>query len=64
MGRIKTKMIKRTANKLVNENHDKFNEDFEHNKKAIAQFADVPSKKMRNVIGGYITRLVRLQKKQ
>ncbi len=62
MGRIKTKLIKRTSNKLVNENYEKFNEDFDHNKKAIFDLADVPSKKMRNVMSGYITRLVKQKK--
>lgn len=62
MGRIKTTLIKRTAKKLIKENKDKFKKDFEENKKIIAEVADIPSKKLRNVIAGYITRLIKQQK--
>lgn len=62
MGRIKTTLIKRTANTLIKKYPEKFSESFEENKKAVEELAEVPSKKLRNVIAGYITRLTRKQK--
>lgn len=62
MGRIKTKMVKRVVKKLMGEQVAKFKPDFEKNKKLIIDFVDVPSKKLRNVMAGYITRLVKKQK--
>ena len=62
MGRIKTKLIKRIANRLIKENKDRFKNNFEDNKKIVVELASIPSKKMRNVIAGYVTRLVKEQK--
>lgn len=59
MGRIKTQLTKRVTNSLITENPDKFKKDFTENKKLVDEFADVPSKKMRNVIAGYVTRLMK-----
>ncbi len=59
MGRIKTTQVKRISQKLVSEHRDKFKQDFEGNKKIVDGLLDVPSKKLRNVIAGYVTRLVK-----
>lgn len=59
MGRIKTTLVKRTSNKLVNEKGDKFSSDFNENKKAVNELLELQSKKIRNVVAGYITRLTR-----
>jgi len=59
MGRIKTQLTKRVTNDLIEENPDTFKKDFGENKKLVDEFADVPSKKMRNVIAGYVTRLMK-----
>jgi len=59
MGRIKTKLQKRISYEMYEKYADKFNKDFENNKKVIDQFADFPSKKLRNTIAGYITRIVK-----
>ena len=59
MGRIKTTLIKRTAKKLLAEHKELFKGNFEHDKKAVAGLIEAPSKKMRNVIAGYVTRLVK-----
>ena len=59
MGRIKTQLIKRTSIKLVEENKKNFKDNFEENKKIVGEYADIPSKKLRNVIAGYVTRLVK-----
>ncbi|MBI5148496.1 30S ribosomal protein S17e [Candidatus Pacearchaeota archaeon] len=60
MGRIKSLLIKRTAKKFVRENSKAFNENFDSNKKAILTI--IPSKRMRNSIAGYITRLKKMNK--
>ncbi len=59
MGRIKTTLVKRTGEELFSKYPDKFQPSFEHNKKALFDLADIHSKKLRNVIAGYITKLVR-----
>ena len=59
MGRIKTTQIKRTTKKLIAEHGDHLKKDFESNKKLVEEFAEIPSKKLRNVIAGYVTRLMR-----
>lgn len=59
MGRVKTTQIKRVTKKLVAEHGDQFKKDFENNKKIVEKFAEIPSKKLRNVIAGYVTRIIR-----
>lgn len=62
MGRIKTTMIKRTANTLIKNYPEKFTEDFEKNKKLVEELSEMQSKKLRNIIAGYITRLTQKQR--
>ena len=54
MGRIKSTLIKRTAENLIKENIE-FSDNFEENKKLLGD--TMPSKKIRNMVAGYITRL-------
>ena len=56
MGRIKTAMIKRATFELLEKNIE-FTEKFEDNKKMLKN--EMPSKKVRNKIAGYLARLVR-----
>ena len=62
MGRIKTTLVKRTGKRLIEENFDKFSKDFGHNKKKVREFVDIPSKKIRNVVAGYLVRLTKKNK--
>lgn len=62
MGRIKTKLIKRVTNKLVEEHRQNFKESFNENKKLVSRFADIKSAKIKNVIAGYVTRLMKTKK--
>jgi small subunit ribosomal protein S17e len=62
MGRIKTTMIKRVTLKLFRDNPDKFEKDFNDNKKVVEELVDVKSKKLRNIIAGYMTRLAKQNK--
>lgn len=64
MGRIKTAKIKRITFKLIKEYSDKLKKNFGENKKAVNEILEVRSKKLRNVIAGYATRLMQIEKKQ
>ena len=61
MGRIKTKLIKRISHEIFKEHKDKLKKTFEENKEIVAKLADFPSKKLRNIVAGYLTRLVKKQ---
>jgi ribosomal protein S17E len=54
MGRIKSKLVKRTANSLLKE-ENKFTDSFDNNKVLLKD--SMPSKKIRNQIAGYISRI-------
>lgn len=62
MGRIKTKLTKRVAVKIFKAKPENCKEDFTENKKVVNEFANVRSKKLLNVIAGYVTRLKKNQK--
>jgi small subunit ribosomal protein S17e len=56
MGKVKNTAIKTLAEQLILEHTKKFNDDFEHNKKVLDELKPIKSKKIRNIIAGYITR--------
>jgi small subunit ribosomal protein S17e len=56
MGRIKSTAIKTLARDIVSEHGDKFSPNFEKNKAIIKKVKDIKSKKVRNVVAGYITK--------
>jgi len=62
MGRIKTQLVKRTTRELYKLHGPEFKPDFDENKKILVDKAQFPSKKIRNTVAGYITRLVKTQK--
>lgn len=62
MGRIKTILVKRVTKKLVEEHKDEFGEDYDKNKEVLKKYITVRSPKIRNVIAGYTTRLVKQSK--
>ena len=62
MGRIKTSMIKNLTKKLYNNHKNLFKEDFNDNKLVLADLIKTESKKLRNIIAGYLTRLVKQEK--
>jgi small subunit ribosomal protein S17e len=59
MGRIKTKAAKRITEELVENHFEEFTEDFDKNKAVVEKYTDIPSKKLRNIITGYVTRRVK-----
>ena len=61
MGKIKSKMMRRTSETLIKEDIP-FSEDFENNKKILGN--TMPSKKLRNRIAGLISRMKRQEAKK
>ena len=57
MGRIKTMLIKRTTEELMDKHGEEFTKNFDDNKVILGSKAKITSKKMRNIIAGYATRL-------
>lgn len=61
MGKIKSKLIKRSAEELVKRGVE-FNEDFEKNKSILGN--TMPSKKIRNQVAGYLSKVEKRKKKE
>ncbi len=59
MGRIKTQFIKRLGRESVKKHREQLKDNFEENKKIVEKMLTEPSKKVRNVVAGYVTRLVK-----
>jgi len=56
MGRIKTQQIKSKGNDLYAAYGKDYSPDFNQNKQAVVKHATVRSKKLRNVLAGFLTR--------
>ncbi len=59
MGKIKSKLVKRAANTFADRGVE-FTEDFDKNKKTLKN--TMPSKKLRNQMAGYISRMKRQER--
>ncbi len=55
MGRVKSIAVKSIADELLRRHGDRFATDFEKNKKVLGEVCPIKSKKIRNVMAGYIT---------
>ena len=62
MGRIKSKRVKSVTKQLVKEHPTEFSIDFNINKEVLKKYAIIKSRKLRNVIAGYASRLVKQSK--
>lgn len=54
MGRIKSKLVRRVGTQILESTEDSFSKDFGQNKKSLG--STLPSKRMRNMVAGFITR--------
>mgnify|MGYP000232785741 CR=1 FL=1 len=63
MGKVRPAYVKNTARMLLERYPDRFTTDFEHNKKVVGELVET-SKRVRNRIAGYITRLVKQRQKR
>lgn len=61
MGKVRPKYAKVLAKKLLELYPDRFSDSFEHNKRAVSELADIGSKKVRNMVAGCITHLVKMK---
>jgi small subunit ribosomal protein S17e len=59
MGRIKTALAKRVTIKLVKQYRSQLRDNFEENKKVVDELVDFPSRKIRNIVAGYVTRIIK-----
>ena len=59
MGRIKTVLVKRITKQLVSEHKEDFSEDYNKNKEVLKKYISTKSPKIKNVIAGYVSRLVK-----
>ena len=59
MGRIKTKLVKGLAKKLIKLHGQEFSPDFDKDKELVSKYTNVTSTKMRNIIAGYTARLAK-----
>jgi small subunit ribosomal protein S17e len=59
MGRIKTKLVKRASREFVKDFGSDCKTDFSSNKNLISEKMDFQSKKIRNLVAGYVTRLAK-----
>lgn len=64
MGKVRPEHVKKNARELLELYPDKFNTDFQSNKKVIESLARISSTKLRNRIAGYITRLLSTAQKE
>jgi small subunit ribosomal protein S17e len=55
LGKVKTEQIKRLAKELIERFPEKFSNNFEENKRAVAELTMGTTPRMRNQIAGYIT---------
>ena len=57
MGRIKTRKLKSASKTLFERHEPSFTTEFAKNKEVVSQYLSTSSKKLRNIIAGYATRL-------
>jgi small subunit ribosomal protein S17e len=57
LGKVRTDTVKRAARELIEKFPDKFGGEYESNKAVVNEVLVAPSKKLRNLIAGYVTRL-------
>lgn len=62
MGKVRTVLVKRLSRELVERYPDSFSTDFDQNKEVVDELLTNTTKRLRNRIAGYVTRLMILRK--
>ena len=57
MGKVRTDTVKRTSREVLRRFPERFTGDFESDKQAVNDLVSTQSKRLRNRIAGYVTRL-------
>ena len=63
MGRVKSRFVKASGQKIYEKGKEEFTEDFAKNKEIVDKYAVIPSKRMKNTVVGHITRLKKSEEK-
>jgi small subunit ribosomal protein S17e len=63
-GKIRIRVVKRTARELLEKYPGLFTRDFNQNKLLVSRLVETQSKKVRNLIAGYVTHLVAIREKK
>ena len=61
MGKVRTEMVKRISNELLDRYQKSFTTEFEQNKQFLNEINLDVSKKLRNRIAGYVTSLMKIE---
>jgi len=57
VGKVRIASVKKVARELIEQYPDRFSTNYESNKVAMANVVDAKTKRLRNRIVGYVTRL-------
>jgi small subunit ribosomal protein S17e len=57
LGKVRTDTVKRTSREVLRRFPERFTGDFESDKQAVNDLVSTQSKRLRNRIAGYVTRL-------
>jgi len=60
MGKVRPRLVKKAAKKLVRNDLKRFSKGFDKNKISVSELLDVPSKRVRNMIAGTATRMAKI----
>lgn len=64
MGRVKSIAVKTLGDDLIREHSKKLTTDFEKNKIVLGDLIEIKSKRVRNVLAGYITKKMKAVKSE
>merc|ERR1712206_60940 len=59
MGRVRTKTVKKASKVIIEKYYTRLTLDFHTNKRICEEIADIPSKRLRNKIAGFVTHLMK-----
>ncbi|KAH7962809.1 ribosomal protein S17 isoform X2 [Amblyomma americanum] len=59
MGRVRTKTVKKASRLIIEKYYTKLTLDFHTNKRICEEIAQIPSKKLKNKIAGFVTHLMK-----
>jgi len=59
MGRVRTKLVKKAARVIIEKYYPRLTLDFDTNKKVADEVAQIPTKRCRNKIAGFVTHLMK-----
>lgn len=64
MGKVRTVLVKRLSRELVERYPDSFSTEFDQNKEVVDELLTNTTKRLRNRIAGYVTRLMILRQNE